>query len=280
MTRIKKAVVPAAGLGTRFLPLTRSIPKEMLPVVHKPVIQYVIEKALDSGIEDILIITGKGKRSIEDYFDKIDAKINNKYSDVVDDLLSKVNIFYIRQKEINGLGNAVLNAEAFVDNEPFALLLGDTITKPPCIKELNSVYARFKTPVVAIEKVAMSRVIHYGVISGEKIDSNTYAVKDFIEKPTIEEAPSNLAILGEYILTPEIFECIKHTKPGKNNEIQLTDALRILVTRQEIYAHLYEGRRFDIGNKTDWLKANIELGLKDAELGDEIREFIKGLKLN
>lgn len=282
MSRIKKAVIPAAGLGTRFLPLTRSLPKEMLPVVHKPVIQYVIEEALNSGIKEILVITGRGKRAIEDYFDKSDIKANNnnKYLNDIDEILNNINIFYVRQKELKDLGSAVMHAEAFVDDDPFALMLGDTITSPPCTRELIDVFNKYKTSVIAVEEVPLDRVHFYGIISGQEIDSKIYSINDLVEKPTIEEAPSNLAILGEYILTPEIFNCIRETKPGKSNEIQLTDALKILNKKTKIHAYLYQGKRYDIGNKIDWLKANIELGLKDPELGNELQEFVRGLKLD
>jgi len=282
MGRIKKAVIPAAGLGTRFLPLTRSLPKEMLPVVHKPVIQYVIEEALNSGIKDILVITGRGKRAIEDYFDKSDIKANNdnKYLNDIEEILNSVNIFYVRQKELKGLGSAVMHAEAFVDDDPFALMLGDTITIPPCTKELIDVYDKYKTSVVAVERVPINKVHFYGIVSGQEIGNKIYSINDLVEKPTIEEAPSNLAILGEYILTPEIFNCIRETEPGKDNEIQLTDAMKILNKKTRIHAYLYDGKRYDIGNKTEWLKANIELGLKDPDLGTEIQEFVRGLKLD
>jgi UTP--glucose-1-phosphate uridylyltransferase len=282
VTAVKKAVIPAAGLGTRFLPLTRSLPKEMLPVVHKPVIQYVIEEALNSGIKDILVITGRGKRAIEDYFDKSDIKPNNgnKYLNDIDEILNKINIFYVRQKELKGLGSAVMHAEPFVDDDPFALMLGDTITRPPCTKELIGVYNKYKTSIIGVEEVPINKVHFYGIVSGQEIDNNIYSIHNLVEKPTIEEAPSNLAILGEYILTPDIFNCIKKTKPGKYNEIQLTDALKVLNNETKIHAYLYKGKRYDIGNKIDWLKANIELGLEDPELGNELQGFVRGLMLD
>ncbi len=277
--KIKKAVIPAAGYGTRMFPITKAQPKEMVPVVHKPVIQYVVEEAYHSGIKDILIITGKGKRAIEDHFDRSDVPKPNHYITELDRILEEVDIFFVRQKEQKGLGDAVRYAESFVDDEPFALLLGDTITMPPCTKELIQVYNRYKTSIVAVEEVPVEKVSLYGVVACKKIEDSVYLVEDLVEKPSIDEAPSNLAILGRYILTPEIFEFIKETKPGKGNEVQLTDAMRILNTRERMYAYLFKGRRYDIGNKVDWLKANIELAVEDEEVGEEIRELIRSMEL-
>ena len=274
---IKKAVIPAAGLGTRFLPITKSMPKEMLPVVHKPVIQYVIEEAHHSGITDILIITGRGKRSLEDYFDKSNQIENNIYLDELDRILEDLNIYFVRQKEMRGLGDAIRYAESFVAGDPFAVMLGDTITIPPCIHELMSVYQKFEAPVIAVERVPMEMVDHYGIISGTEIECDNFLIGDLVEKPSPDSAPSNLAILGSYIMVPEIFEAIRQTSPGKNNEIQLTDSMKILNFRKKIYAHLFRGRRYDIGNKLDWLKANIELGIQDGELGEDIDTFIRTL---
>ena len=275
MTQITKAVIPAAGLGTRFLPLTKSMPKEMLPVVHKPVIQYVVEEAYRSGITDILIITGKGKRAIEDYFDHMDNDLRNELLDELEILLNSVNIYYIRQKRLLGLGNAISYAESFTNDEPFAVLLGDTITIPPCVKELIDSYQKYQSSVIAIEKVPHSMVCHYGIIAGEYTDEDTILVRDLVEKPEPWDAPSDLAILGTYLLTPGIMDCIRQTKPGKGDEIQLTDALKLLKEKEPLYAHLYKGKRYDIGNKTDWLKANIELGMKDPIIGKEIRNTCK-----
>ena len=274
---IKKAVIPAAGLGTRFLPVTKSMPKEMLPVVHKPVIQYVIEEAHHSGITDILIITGKGKRSLEDYFDKNNQVENNIHLDELDRILEELNIFFIRQKEARGLGDAIRYAESFVNDEPFAVMLGDTITIPPCIQELMRVYQQYAAPVIAVERVPPEMVDHYGIISGREVGRDNFLIEDLVEKPSPDAAPSDLAILGSYILVPEIFEAIRQTSPGKNGEIQLTDALKILNSHQKMYAHLFSGRRYDIGNKLDWLKANIELGIQDDELGEDIDNFIRTL---
>lgn len=275
--KIKKAVIPAAGLGTRFLPVTKSMPKEMLPVVHKPVIQYVIEEAYHSGITDILIITGKGKRSLEDYFDKNNQVENNIHLDELDRILEELNIFFIRQKEARGLGDAIRYAESFINDEPFAVMLGDTITIPPCIQELMRVYQQYSGPVIAVERVPPEMVDHYGIISGREVERDNFLIEDLVEKPSPDAAPSDLAILGSYILVPEIFEAITQTSPGKNGEIQLTDALKILNSHQKMYAHLFSGRRYDIGNKLDWLKANIELGIQDSELGEDIDNFIRTL---
>jgi len=277
MQKIKKAVIPAAGLGTRFLPITKSMPKEMLPVVHKPVIQYVIEEAYHSGITDILIITGKGKRSLEDYFDKSNLNENNKFLDELDKILQELNIFFIRQKEVKGLGDAIRYAESFAADDPFALMLGDTITIPPCINELMAVYERYKAPIIAVERVPWEMVDHYGIISGADLERDDFLIEHLVEKPSPQSAPSNLAILGSYILTHGIFNAIQQTSPGKNGEIQLTDALNILNCQQKMYAHLFSGRRYDIGNKLDWLKANVELGMQDKELGKDLKGFIQSI---
>ena len=277
--KVRKAVIPAAGYGTRMLPITKAQPKEMVPVVHKPVIQYVVEEAYYSGIKEILIITGKQKRAIEDHFDRSDLPKKDKYMEELDRILEEVNIFSVRQREQKGLGDALRYAEAFVEDGPFALLLGDTITIPPCTRELIEIYRQYKTSVIAVEEVPKEKVSLYGIVACKHIEGSVYLIEDLVEKPNIEEAPSNLAILGRYILTPEIFECIKETKPGKGGEIQLTDAMRLLNEKEKMYAYLFKGRRYDIGNKIDWLKANIELALKDEELSEEIRGYIRSLEV-
>jgi len=277
MKKIRKAVIPAAGLGTRFLPITKSMPKEMLPVVHKPVIQYVVEEAYHSGISDILIITGKGKRALEDYFDKNDQIENNNYLDELDKMLQDLNIFFVRQKEVRGLGDAIRYAESFVADDPFAVMLGDTITIPSCIQELMTVYQKYAAPIIAVERVPLEMVNHYGIISGTEVARNDFLIEHMVEKPSPDSTPSDLAILGSYILTPAIFDAIKQTSPGKNGEIQLTDAMKLLSSRQKMYAHLFSGKRYDIGNKLDWLKANIELGMQDKELGKDISDFIQNI---
>jgi UTP--glucose-1-phosphate uridylyltransferase len=270
---IKKAVIPAAGLGTRFLPATKAQPKEMLPVVDKPVIQYVVEEAIASGIEDILIITGKGKRAIEDHFDK--SNIDNKFLNEIDEMVNHVNILYTRQREPRGLGDAVYYAKSFVGDDPFALLLGDTITIPECTKELIENYEEFKTSIIAVEKVPKEKLSSYGIIRGKKVEGDIHIVDDLVEKPAPEDAPSNLGIIGRYILTPAIFNAIEQTPPGKGNEVQLTDALRLVAEKK--YAYVYKGRRYDIGNKLDWLKSNIELSLADKRFNSELGIFLHSL---
>ncbi|MCD6455992.1 MAG: UTP--glucose-1-phosphate uridylyltransferase GalU [Methanophagales archaeon] len=270
---IKKAVIPAAGLGTRFLPATKAQPKEMLPIVDKPVIQYVVEEAIASGIKDILIITGKGKRSIEDHFGK--SELENEFLDEIDAMMSSVNLLYTRQREPRGLGDAVYYAKSFVGNEAFALLLGDTITIPECTKELIKKYEEFKTSIIAVEEVPSEKVSSYGIIKGKEVEGDIHLVEDLVEKPSPEEAPSNLGILGRYILTPAIFDAIERTRPGKGNEIQLTDALRLV--REKRYAYVYRGRRYDIGNKLDWIKSNIELFIRDKRFNNELENFLLSL---
>ena len=270
---IKKAVIPAAGLGTRFLPITKALPKEMLPVVDKPVIQYVVEEAIAAGIKDILIITGKGKNAIENHFDK--SNIKNGLLDELDEMMKHANILYTRQREPRGLGDAVYYAKSFVGNDAFAVLLGDTITIPGYTKGLIEQYNKLKTPIIAVEEVPTSKISSYGIIKGKYISSDILLIEDLVEKPTPEEAPSHLGIIGRYILTPAIFDAIEHTSPGKGGEIQLTDALRYI--DGERYAYTYKGRRYDIGNKLDWLKANIALALDDERFSDALEEFLYGL---
>jgi UTP--glucose-1-phosphate uridylyltransferase len=271
---IEKAVIPAAGLGTRFLPATKAQPKEMLPVVDKPVIQYVVEEALSSGIKDILIITGRNKRAIEDHFDR--GTIDNRYVLEIDEMMDEVNLFYTRQRGPKGLGDAVYYAKSFVGDEPFALLLGDTITIPECSRELIATYEAFKTSIIAVEEVPREKISSYGVVQGKEIKKDLLLVEDLVEKPVAESAPSNLAILGRYILTPAIFKAIEKTPPGKGDEIQLTDALRKL--DEKSYAYIYRGSRYDIGNKADWIKSNIELFLQDERFRGEIERFLHVLR--
>ena len=274
---IRKAVIPAAGLGTRFLPATKAQPKEMLPVVDKPVIQYVVEEAIASGIKDILIITGKGKRAIEDHFGK--SELENEFLDKIDEMMKSVNLLYTRQREPRGLGDAVYHAKSFVGEEPFALLLGDTITIPECTKELIKKYEEYKTSIIAVEEVPREKISSYGIIKGKEVEGaeggDIHLVEDLVEKPSPEEAPSNLGILGRYILTPTIFDAIERTPPGKGNEIQLTDALRLV--REKRYAYVYRGRRYDIGNKLDWIKSNIELFIRDKRFDNELENFLLSL---
>ncbi len=281
-----KAVIPAAGLGTRFLPATKAQPKEMLPVVDKPTIQYVIEEAVASGIEDILLITGRGKRAIEDHFDRsieLESHLekSNKHSHLEEliELAELAQIHYLRQKEPKGLGHAVLCAQNHVGNESFAVLLGDVITlnDPPCIKILWDIHEKHEASVIAVEEVPKEKVSLYGIVDYEPVSEGLYRVKDIIEKPSVEKAPSQIATLGRYVLTSTIFEILEKTPPGLNNEIQLTDALRSLLEKEPLYAYRFSGMRFDIGNKLSWLIANIEIALKRDDLRSGLKEYLKSI---
>ena len=285
---ITKAVFPAAGLGTRFLPATKASPKEMLPLVDKPLIQYVVEEAVSSGIEEIVLVTGRGKRSIEDHFDvafeleeELKAKGKHKILSEIQRIAELVTFCYIRQKKALGLGHAVLTAKRVIGGDPFAVLLGDDIidAKVPALKQMIQVFQRYPSTILAIQKVPRSQTRHYGIIDGRKIDDGVYLVKDLVEKPSPDEAPSNLAIIGRYILTPEIFTALEHTKPGKGGEIQLTDGLRLLMAKQPIYAYEFEGTRHDAGDKLGFLKATVEFGLKNPEFGSEFRQYLQKLRL-
>jgi len=280
---IRKAVIPAAGLGTRFLPATKSMPKEMLPIIDKPVIQFVVEEAILSGIEDIIIITGRGKRAIEDYFDtspelENHLRQNEKYEALreVKDISSLADIHYIRQKEPNGLGDAVLKAEKHVGDEPFAVMLGDDIIKAeiPCITQLMNLFERDKKSVIAVEAVAKEKIRDYGIIKGREIEKSVYLVEDIIEKPSLEEAPSNIGTVGRYILTPEIFDCVKETPPGKGNEIQLTDAIRMLIKEEDVYGYAFTGKRYDAGDKIGYVKAIVDFALEREALKEEIEGYL------
>jgi UTP--glucose-1-phosphate uridylyltransferase len=285
---ITKAVFPAAGLGTRFLPATKASPKEMLPLVDKPLIQYVVEEAVASGIEEVVLVTGRGKRAIEDHFDvafeleeELKAKGKHKMLSEIQRIADMVTFCYIRQKKALGLGHAVLTAKLVVGNDPFAVLLGDDVIDAgtPVLKQMMGVYRRYPSTILAIQKVPRSQTRHYGVIDAKKIDDGVYLVKDLVEKPAPEEAPSTLAIIGRYILTPEIFPALEHTKPGKGGEIQLTDGLRKLMEKQPIYAYEFQGTRYDAGDKLGFLKATVEFGLKNTEFGHEFRSYLQKLKL-
>lgn len=284
MSRIKKAVIPAAGLGTRFLPVTKSMPKEMLPIIDKPVIHFVVEEAVASGIEDIIIITGRGKRAIEDYFDEspeleMHLLKNNKKAlfEVVRDISSLVDIHYIRQKEPRGLGDAILRAERHIGNEPFAVLLGDDIiiNKTPCIFQLMEKFEKYKSPIMAVEELSREKVSSYGIINGTRTEDDLYLLDDIIEKPKLEDAPSNLGTVGRYILTPEIFDCIKKTSRGVGNEIQLTDSIRILMKYKKFYAYLLQGRRYDTGDKVGYLRAIMDLAMENQDLKNSILEYME-----
>jgi len=281
-----KAVIPAAGLGTRFLPATKAQPKEMLPLVDKPAIQFVVEEAINSGISDIIIITGRGKRAIEDHFDRsfeleyvLREKGKMDLLKQVVDISELANIHYLRQKEMKGLGHAVYCARDHIGNEPFAVLLGDSIVnaRVPCTRQMMDYYHRFKGSIIAVEEVPFDKVSSYGIVDPDPLDTDIYRVKDLVEKPKPENAPSNLGIIGRYILTPAIFDVIKNTKPGKDGEIQLTDAIRTLGKEEEVYACRFQGKLYDIGNKLDYLKASVEMGLENSEIGGKFREYLKGL---
>jgi UTP--glucose-1-phosphate uridylyltransferase len=285
---ITKAIFPAAGLGTRFLPATKASPKEMMPLVDKPLIQYVVEEAVSSGIEQVILVTGRGKRAIEDHFDvafeleeDLKAKGKHKLLSEVQRIANMVTFCYIRQKKALGLGHAVLTAKRLIGDDAFAVLLGDDIidAKVPALKQMMDVYQRYPATILAIQKVPKSQTKNYGIIGGRKIEDGVYLVTDLIEKPSPEEAPSNLAIIGRYILTPEIFGALEHTPPGKGGEIQLTDGLRLLMKKRPIYAYEFEGVRHDAGDKLGFLKATVDFGLKNQEFGEEFRDYLKKLKL-
>lgn len=255
--QVRKAIIPAAGLGTRFLPATKAQPKEMLPIVDKPTLQYIIEEAVDSGIEEILIITGRNKTSIENHFDRsieleltLAEKKKEELLKMVREISDMVNIHYVRQKEPKGLGHAIYCARSFVGNEPFAVLLGDDIVyheSKPCLKQMIEAYNEYKTTILGVQVVPESEVDKYGIINGKHIEDRIYKVKGLVEKPDIHEAPTNIAILGRYIINPAIFNILEHTKPGKGGEIQLTDALKELAQKEAMYAYQFEGRRYDVG---------------------------------
>ncbi len=287
-SEITKAVFPAAGLGTRFLPATKASPKEMLPLVDKPLIQYVVEEAVASGIEEVVLITGRGKRAIEDHFDvafeleeDLKAKGKHKLLSEVQRIADLVTFCYIRQKKALGLGHAVLAAKRVVGNEPFSVLLGDDIidAEVPVLRQMMKVYSRYPATILAIQKVPKAMTHQYGIIDGKKIEDGVYLVKNLVEKPSPQEAPSNLAIIGRYILAPEIFPALERTKPGKGGEIQLTDGLRLLMEKQPIYAFEFHGVRHDAGDKLGFLKATVEFGLKNEEFGAEFRSYLQKLKL-
>jgi len=284
MKKITKAVIPAAGLGTRFLPVTKSMPKEMLPLIDKPVIHFVVEEAISSGIEDILIITGRGKRAIEDYFDsspELENHLvhNGKYELLreVQEISSLVDIHYVRQKEPRGLGDAVLKAEKHIGDEPFAVLLGDDIIEAevPCIKQLTNMFELYNSSIFAVEPVPQESVSSYGIINGRQIEESLYLIEDIIEKPSLDEAPSNIGTVGRYVFTPEIFECLKEASLGKGNELQLTDAIKLLMAKGDVYAYAFEGERYDAGNKLGYIKAIIDFALKREDLKGELELYLR-----
>lgn len=292
MKRIRKAVIPAAGFGTRFLPATKATPKEMLPIVDKPTIQYIVEEALASGIEDILIISGHAKRAIEDHFDSTPILEENLKAKGKTDLLkmvqeiSEINVHYIRQKHMRGLGDAILCARAFVDNEPFAVLLGDDVVynpkpQPPALKQLMDMYSQTGATILGCQKVPKEKVSSYGIVAGEPtINEQLMKVSDMIEKPSIEEAPSQMAVLGRYIITPDVFEVLQNTKPGKGGEIQLTDALKVMAKRENVYAYNFTGKRYDVGDKLGFLKATVEFALRRDDLSADFSSYLKDITKN
>ncbi len=280
--KVRIAVIPAAGLGTRFLPATKAQPKEMLPIVDKPCIQYIIEEAIDSGIEDILIITGRNKRAIEDHFDRaveleLTLKAQGKYDllGLVQEL-SRVTIHYVRQKEPKGLGHAVLCAKHFVGDEPFAVLLGDDImdAEVPVLKQLMDVYEDCGGSVLGVQEVPREKVSSYGVVKPVPVKDHLWRAEDLVEKPSLAEAPSRLAVLGRYIITPEIFAILEKTEPGRGGEIQLTDALKKLAEREPVFAYEFEGRRYDSGDKQGFLEATVDFALKRPELRDQFLRYL------
>ncbi|MGG0175258.1 UTP--glucose-1-phosphate uridylyltransferase GalU [Gottfriedia acidiceleris] len=284
MKKVRKAIIPAAGLGTRFLPATKALPKEMLPIVDKPTIQYIIEEAIESGIEDIIIVTGKGKRAIEDHFDNAfeleQNLLEKKKYDILKEVQapSQVDIHYIRQKEPLGLGHAVWCARKFIGNEPFAVLLGDDIVQnedgKPCLRQLMDEYENTHSSVIGVQQVLDNQTHRYGIIDPSINEGRRYGVSDFVEKPAPGTAPSNLAIMGRYILTPEIFMFLDEQKRGAGNEIQLTDAIQALNKIQRVFAYDFEGRRFDVGEKFGFIQTTIEMALKNGELRNDLLKLM------
>src|SRR6187431_1363805 len=290
MAKVRKAVFPAAGLGTRFLPATKAQPKEMLPLVDKPIIQYVIEEAVAAGITQIIIVTGRGKNAIEDHFDvsyELEKLLEERgKTDLLEEvrrISNMISVSYVRQKETLGLGHAVLVAKELVGDEPFAVMLGDDIIDAavPCMRQMVEVFERHEGPVVAVHQVPRDEISAYGVIAGQAEPTNDrlFRVTDMVEKPRKEEAPSDLAIIGRYILTPDIFEILEKTPRDKGGEIQLTNGIRVLAERRPVYAYRFEGRRHDAGNKLGFLKATVEFALKRDDLGGPFREYLKSFDL-
>jgi UTP--glucose-1-phosphate uridylyltransferase len=284
--KVKKAIIPAAGLGTRFLPATKAMPKEMLPIVDKPTIQYIIEEAIESGIEDIIIVTGKGKRAIEDHFDhsfELEQNLFDKGKfellDEVQKASKMVDIHYIRQKEPKGLGHAIWCARKFIGNEPFAVLLGDDIVKAekPCLKQMMEQYERYNASILGVQTVPNHEVSRYGIVDGSCIGERFYSVNSLVEKPKQEEAPSNLAIMGRYILNPRIFEILSNQKPGAGGEIQLTDAIAVLNEYEAVYAYDFDGTRYDVGEKFGFIQTTIEFALQREDLRGQLLDYLSGV---
>ncbi|MEO4053444.1 UTP--glucose-1-phosphate uridylyltransferase GalU [Solibacillus sp. CAU 1738] len=288
MNKVKKAIIPAAGMGTRFLPATKAMPKEMLPIVGRPTIEYIVEEAILSGIEDIIIVTGKGKRAIEDHFDRnfeLEQILKEKGKfDLLEKVnkSSNVNIHYIRQKEPKGLGHAVWCARKFIGNEPFAVLLGDDIVQAdiPCTKQLIDQFEIIHSSVVGVQQVLYEETNRYGIIDPNKNDGRIYQVRKFIEKPELGTAPSNLAIMGRYVLTPEIFEILEEQEVGAGGEIQLTDAIQKLNTIQSVYAYNFEGKRYDVGEQLGFIRTTIEFAMNNDEFGADVRKMLENIHIN
>ena len=284
--KVRKAVIPAAGFGTRMLPASKSVPKEMLPIYDKPTLHHIVKEVVDSGITDILIIISKDKGSIEDYFDvnfELEYELNKKSSEIsreIHELSKMANIYTIRQKKKDGLGDAIKYADSFVGDEPFAILLGDDIIyntsdELPCIKQMADIYEKEETPVLGVQEVSWDDVDKYGIVNGVKTSDRITEVESLVEKPSREEATTNLAILGRYIVTPDIFPILHETKPGKNNEVQLTDALNKLAAKRKMIAYDFIGKRYDVGNKLGFVKATVDFALHDDKIKDELLEFLR-----
>ena len=286
--KIKKAVIPAAGLGTRFLPVTKSMPKEMLPIIDTPAIHYVVKEAINSGIDDIIIITGRGKKPLEDYFDEspelemhLQKTKKNDLLKTIREISSLVNVHYIRQKEPRGLPDALQTAEKHIGDEPFAVLLGDDIidSKKPCAKQLIDVFYKQKSSVIAVQNVSREKISRYGSVQKENTkEKQLYLIKHIVEKPKSEEAPSTIAAIGRYVFTPEIFDCIHKTKPGVNNELQIADSINLLTKSQKVYAYAFEGKRYDIGDKLGYVQAIIDFSLQNKEIKTDIKNYIRKIK--
>lgn len=287
--KIRKAVIPAAGLGTRFLPATKAQPKEMLPLVDKPTLQYIVEEAVASGIEEILLITGRGKNAIENHFDTsyelehvLEEKGDFERLDMIRKISNMVDIQYTRQKEQKGLGHAIYCAKNFVGDEPFAVLLGDDVVynrENPALLQLMDMYDKHEGTILGVQEVDKNEVDKYGIVAGEALDDRLTRVRTMVEKPSKVDAPSTLAVLGRYILTPPIIEYLENTKPGKGNEIQLTDAIMAMAQDYAVYAGIYEGRRYDVGSKLGFLEATVEYALRDPSLTDSFKRYLKELEL-
>ena len=287
--KVRKAVIPAAGLGTRFLPATKSQPKEMLPIVDKPTIQYIIEEAASAGVEDIIVVTGRNKRSIEDHFDRsieleleLERKGQEELLQMVQSIPAIANIHFIRQKQPLGLGHAVLTASHFIGDEPFAVLLGDdvVVARKPVLQQMVEVFNKYKTSILGVQEVSEDVVHKYGIVDCKHVDENIYKVKDLVEKPKREDAPSRIAILGRYILTPTIFSYLETQEPGAGGEIQLTDGLKRLARNEAMYAYIFKGHRYDVGTKMGFLQANIEFALRSPEVADDLKNYLNALHDN